>query len=123
MCSAELTALHVVQPYYIEAYGYGGVPNFSEELVTSAESHLARWAEEEIGDRVPHKTVVLQGQPYFEIVEYARDCAADAIVVSTHGRSGLSHVLLGSVAERIVRHAPCAVIVDRIWETKDEDNE
>ncbi|APR87170.1 Universal stress protein family protein [Minicystis rosea] len=47
------------------------------------------------------------------IVEYARDAAADLIVLSTHGRTGLSHLLIGSVAERVVRHAPCPVLTMR----------
>ena len=51
--------------------------------------------------------------PVEGIVEYARDQAIDLIVIATHGRTGLSHVLLGSVAERIVREAPCPVLTIR----------
>ncbi len=47
------------------------------------------------------------------IVGYARDHAIDLIVIATHGRTGLGHVLLGSVAERIVREAPCPVLTIR----------
>jgi nucleotide-binding universal stress UspA family protein len=49
--------------------------------------------------------------PSFEIIETAKTPPADVIVISTHGRTGLKHVLLGSVAERVVRHAPCPVLV------------
>ena len=45
-----------------------------------------------------------------EIIDYARDQSIDLIVIGTHGRSGLMHVLLGSVAERIVRKSPCPVL-------------
>jgi universal stress protein A len=47
------------------------------------------------------------------ICEAARDLGADLVVVSTHGRTGLSHMLIGSVAERVVRHAPCPVLTLR----------
>jgi universal stress protein A len=53
------------------------------------------------------------GEPIEEIVAYARVESIDLIVVATHGRTGLSHVLLGSVAERIVREAPCPVLTIR----------
>ena len=50
------------------------------------------------------------GDPVDEIHAYASEHAVDLIVVATHGRTGLAHVLLGSVAERIVREAPCPVL-------------
>ncbi len=57
---------------------------------------------------------VLTGTPWHEIVEMARrDVAIDLIVLGTHGHTGLKHVLLGSVAERVVRHAPCPVLIER----------
>src|SRR5262245_19988367 len=55
-------------------------------------------------------TAVRWGSPVEEIVAYAREQEIDLIVIATHGRTGLSHVLLGSVAERIVREAPCPVL-------------
>jgi len=51
--------------------------------------------------------------PVEGIVDYAREAAIDLVVIATHGRTGLSHVLLGSVAERIVREAPCPVLTIR----------
>lgn len=53
------------------------------------------------------------GDPVEEIVAYAAEQAIGMIVIATHGRTGLSHVLLGSVAERIVREAPCPVLTIR----------
>jgi universal stress protein A len=53
------------------------------------------------------------GSPVESIVSYALDHRIDLIVIATHGRTGLSHVLLGSVAERIVREAPCPVLTIR----------
>jgi nucleotide-binding universal stress UspA family protein len=58
-------------------------------------------------------TAVHWGDPVEEIVAYARGHKIDLVVIATHGRTGLSHVLLGSVAERIVREAPCPVLTIR----------
>jgi nucleotide-binding universal stress UspA family protein len=58
----------------------------------------------------------LVGVPWREICEYARRASIDLIVISTHGRTGLRHVLLGSVAERVVQHAPCPVLVIKSFE-------
>jgi universal stress protein A len=58
-------------------------------------------------------TEVRWGSPVETIVAYALDNKVDLIVIATHGRTGLSHVLLGSVAERIVREAPCPVLTIR----------
>jgi universal stress protein A len=56
------------------------------------------------------ETRVLVGPPGPSIVEIAKDCRADLIVMGTHGRSGLNRLLLGSVAEYVLRHAPCPVL-------------
>jgi len=59
------------------------------------------------------ETSVRWGEPVEGIIGYAREHAIDLIVIATHGRHGLSHVLLGSAAERIVREAPCPVLTIR----------
>ena len=56
---------------------------------------------------------VLSGAPWVEIVRYARDRAIDLIVMGTHGRGVIAHAVMGSVAERVVRHAPCPVLTVR----------
>lgn len=56
---------------------------------------------------------VIQGHPADAIVRLAQELPADLIVMGTHGRTGLAHVLLGSVAEKVVRHAPCPVLTVR----------
>lgn len=66
------------------------------------------------------KTLVLQGTPYVEIVRVAKAEGYDLIVMGTHGRAGISHVLLGSVAERVVRKAHCPVLTIRHPEQKVE---
>jgi len=56
---------------------------------------------------------VLPGTPYATIVEVAKERGFDMIAMGTHGRSGVAHLLLGSVAEKVVRHAPCPVLTIR----------
>lgn len=58
-------------------------------------------------------TELVIGGPGYEIVELAKKKGADLIVIGTHGHTGLKHVLLGSVTEKVVRHAPCPVLVIR----------
>jgi nucleotide-binding universal stress UspA family protein len=58
--------------------------------------------------------VFLNGDPATEIVRYARDSAADLIVMGTHGRTGLERLLMGSVAEKVMRDAACSVLVVKL---------
>jgi nucleotide-binding universal stress UspA family protein len=85
-----------------------------QELAEQTDALLARWKAEAIADGAPRvssgKSV---GEPAAEIVAAAEDGKYDAIVVGTHGRTGLAHVLLGSVAERVVRRAPMPVVTVR----------
>ena len=59
------------------------------------------------------EALVRAGQPYYEITTAAKELDVDLIVITTHGRTGLKHALLGSTAERVVRHAPCPVLTVR----------
>lgn len=56
---------------------------------------------------------VRKGTAFDQIAAAARDVSADVIIIATHGRTGLRHMLLGSTTERVVRHAPCPVLVLR----------
>jgi nucleotide-binding universal stress UspA family protein len=66
---------------------------------------------DELGTAVPVLMAAHAGDPAGEIVGYAKRCNVDLIVMGTHGRTGFSRVLLGSVAERVARTAPCPVLV------------
>lgn len=63
---------------------------------------------------LPCNAEVRKGNPLEEILRYAGEIDADLIVMSTHGWTGLPHILLGSVAEKVVRHAPCPVMTIRL---------
>lgn len=83
----------------------------------SGAAHDARVRLERIvGERlakIDHEIIVVTGDPAAEIIRVADEVKADAIVMATHGRTGLGHLLLGSVAERVVREAPCPVLTIR----------
>lgn len=57
------------------------------------------------------KPVLRKGVDYEEIVQYSKEISADLIVIATHGRTGFIHTLIGSVAEKVIRHAKCPVLV------------
>lgn len=79
-----------------------------------AERTMKRWQEEaERRCGAPVKAAVVAGDAADEVIRFARTEAADLVVVGTHGRTGLKRLVLGSVAERVVREAPCAVLVAR----------
>jgi nucleotide-binding universal stress UspA family protein len=110
---ATLIVLHVVEPlvYPSDAdFGSGALEAMETTLNQSATAKLKDWCEREAADGITVERHVRIGNPYFEITEAAKSERADIIVLSTHGYTGLKHVLLGSTAERVVRHATCPVL-------------
>lgn len=84
---------------------------FMQREEERARAALEREARSRLLDGVKVKTVLGAGSPYREIVRIASRMHVDLIVISTHGATGLLHLMLGSVAERVVRLAPCPVLV------------
>lgn len=113
---AELHVLHALEHHLSPTpdFGFGlDLPKYVSESRIVAEKKLAgivdsRWA---AGRKVTYS--LSEGSPKVEIIRYAREADIDLIVLSTHGRTGLSHVMLGSVAESVVRTAPCPVLTVR----------
>lgn len=85
-----------------------------EEIRDQLEQRLAAWQAEaaKLANK-PVASVFELGVPWDELVRLLRRDNYDLVVLGTHGRTGLEHVLLGSVAEKVVRHAPCAALVVR----------
>jgi nucleotide-binding universal stress UspA family protein len=112
---AALVLVHVWSPAQM-TMGEGYLaPAVIQDMVDGETAQLAKSKTEaqQLGVKEV-ATRLLTGVPWDEIVSAARsDSAVDLIVIGTHGRTGLAHVLLGSVAEKVVRHAPCPVLVVR----------
>ena len=88
-------------------------PEYYRESELQSREALAKLIQPSWGTPPVVENAVRWDSPVEGIVEYAREAAIDLIVIATHGRTGLSHVLLGSVAERIVREASCPVLTIR----------
>lgn len=111
---ADLHLLHVNEPpaaaYSEFGVGYVGAQNLEEDVRRGAEAKLntlpgAPWEE-----KLTIVREVVMGTPFVETVRYARDQEIDLIVLGTHGRGAIAHMLMGSTAEKVVRKAPCPVL-------------
>jgi universal stress protein A len=116
--AAELYLVHVFQDLAIyQTEVVSGAPPILppvEQLTASARGELERLVREKNLQRLTVHAEVVEGSPVEEIVDYAREKDIDLIVLGTHGRGWLTHVLLGSVAEKVVRKAPCPVLTVRL---------
>jgi nucleotide-binding universal stress UspA family protein len=115
---ATLHVVHVIQ----NAFGYtmagdvaaAGYTALMSDLETAAQKELDRTVREDDRRELNAKAVLMTSMhPAQGVVQYARDESIDLIVMGTHGRGPFSHILMGSVAERVVRTAPCPVLTVR----------
>ncbi len=110
---ARLTLLHVIQPLAMgsmDALPYTFVHDLEDKITQAMEPYRER--AQAAGLRCDF--AILHGIPFSVIVDIARREHTDLIIMGTHGRTGLRHVLLGSVTERVLRLAPCPVLVTRL---------
>jgi nucleotide-binding universal stress UspA family protein len=114
---ADLYLLHVVQDLSVFVPDAVAVtPPIAlpvEQFASAAREALARVVREQHLDRFKIHSEVREGAPFYEIVNFAKENRIDLIVMGTHGHTGLVHVLLGSVTERVVRKACCPVLTVR----------
>ena len=115
---ARVSLIHVVEdPFVTGAWqSEAFIPNIPElltQLLTAKQTQLAVLKKDLAVHGFVVETNVITGRPSQAIVEYAAAGHFDLIVMGTHGRTGLSHALLGSVAERVVQKAPCGVLTVR----------
>ena len=107
---AKLYLLNVA-PLPAGAAGFPPVPlDPYPYLEKDRQQQLAKLAREKIPGSVRYETLVVNGDPAEQVLGIARSVEADLIVMGTHGRKGLSHLVLGSVAERVVRESPTPVL-------------
>lgn len=120
---AKLSLLHVVEPppYPIEGYApSGAAADLLTDLEEQASQELAQWLPEAQTAGVPVARYVVIGSPYRKIIDTAEAEQVDLIVMATAGRTGFSRLVMGSVAERVVRTSPCPVLTIRPQEVASE---
>jgi universal stress protein A len=111
---AKIILMHVIEPVYVSADpGLTYLPQQTAAEKRAEGKQMRQIAADFIPKALFDKAVVCVGPPYHEITMAAKRLKAGLIVITTHGRTGLSHVLMGSTAERVVRHAPCPVLTVR----------
>jgi nucleotide-binding universal stress UspA family protein len=113
---ASIELLHVIELPDVRpmaSEGYVPVPvEYRKDVRRQAEEHLKDWLS--TADVPPDvRRDVREGRPFAEIIRYARERTIDLIAMGTHGRGGMSHLLIGSVTDNVVRAAPCPVLTVR----------
>jgi nucleotide-binding universal stress UspA family protein len=114
---AELTIMHVINEP-IDLRGFY-VPHISfeeleKDIAEGATKMMEKFCQTKLGDFTNYKTAIVSGIPYEEIIKKAEETSASLIVLGTHGRTGLDHLIFGSTAERVVRSAACPVLTIRL---------
>jgi nucleotide-binding universal stress UspA family protein len=113
---ASLVLLHVVEDLPLTQHPTVSVASVEEilkDMEKRAREKLRKTIGPKIRKRVPATYVVTRGTPFLEVLRVARSKKADLIILTTHGRTGLSHLLMGSTAEKVVRKSSCPVLTIR----------
>lgn len=114
---ASIHIVHVTEDLLAHAWSaevyVASMPNLREEIDKEARDRLAAMMSDDARVRFNVTSAVVAGNPFLEIVRYAKANSIDLIVIGTHGRGPIAHMLLGSVAEKVVRKSPCPVLTVR----------
>ncbi len=113
---AEIVLLHVFTPpppYSMPEIAGDLWAELMQKQRAAAEEELHRLAEQVKGPKLRTRTVLAEGVPFDQILQAAERLQCDLIVMATHGHTGLAHAIIGSVAENVVRRAPCPVLTVR----------
>ena len=111
---AAIDLLHVLEPVPPGALlSYVSLNDLKKGMQEEAEKHLETLHTECNNYAFPVRKIVVEGHPFVEIIKHAKESNADMIVMGTHGRGAIAHMLLGSVAEKVVRKSPCPVLTVR----------
>ena len=113
---AKLTILHVPQTTTLMFTDFAppvDLLSLDRTIETAARETLESWVHRHVKSKVGVRVVIREGVTHEVICKAAEDTGANLIVMATHGRKGIGHVILGSVTERVLRGAPCPVLVVR----------
>jgi nucleotide-binding universal stress UspA family protein len=114
---ASLHLAHVMEDLLAHAWAaevyVASMPQLREEIEKESRQRLAAMLTDDERRQFHVETALLAGNPFVEIVRYAKAREVDLIVMGTHGRGPIAHMLLGSVAEKVVRKSPCPVLTVR----------
>lgn len=113
---AELVLVYVIEPMVYPpdfSFGQVGIPNIEKELRERGQKELGRLIQADVAGQVVARSVIRTGKPFLEIINLARKEDVDLIIIATHGHTGVEHIIFGSTAEKVVRKAPCPVLVVR----------
>lgn len=116
-CQAKLILLYVIQDISIAEWYIPSslsAADLVEDMQKSATKEMEKWQAEAKQQLKDVESLVLRGVPFVEIIKTAKDMKADMIVIGTHGRTGIDHMLFGSTAEKVVRKSHCPVLTVRI---------
>ncbi len=116
---ASIDLIYVVEPTIYPAdfsFGQIGFPNIEEEMRTRGSAELENLITKEVAGKVISRKIVRTGKPFYEINQYALEENISLIIIATHGHTGMEQILFGSTAEKVVRKAPCPVLVVRSGE-------
>lgn len=114
---AKLVLLYVIQDISIAEWYIPSslsAADLVEDMQKSAWKEMDRWAQEAAATVRDTEKMVVRGVPFVEIIRTAKEKIADLIVIGTHGRTGIDHMLFGSTAEKVVRKAHCPVLTVRV---------
>ena len=111
---SQIHLVHVLEfPAVFNSTANPSYATWDREARKSATARLAELVDEKVDELISANSELRFGRAYKAICETALEQKADLIVIGTHGFTGLKHLLLGSTAERVIRHAPCSVLVVR----------
>jgi len=111
---AELYLLHVIDIRTFDENLDSITKQIADESsINNLKKKLLECVPEEIRSDMKIEAIVVQGIPFVEIIRFAKKNEVDMLVLGTHGRTGLAHMMLGSVSEKVVRKAPCPVLTVR----------
>ena len=88
-----------------------GVEQIRDEITKLHKSRLLDYIPKEIRNDIKIEALVVEGIPFVEIIDVSKKNKIDMIVMGSHGRTGIAHIMLGSVAEKVTRKAPCPVLI------------